>query len=244
MEDINYIDNYFNGELTQPEIAVFEQKIINDPAFAEEVAFYCNAMQTIKQQSVVARKQRFREIYQQIKPNEATVKTIVFRKWWPYVAAAAVITALVIGWQLYAGSGSIDKKAEAYVQSHYQVMGVQMSATEDSLGMGARLFNENKMTEALQVFENIVKSNPGGDKGLKEAGIVSLKSGNYDKALTYFIALENLPLHANPGKFNHALTLIKRNQPGDKEAAKQLLHQVIDQKLEEKETAAKWLKDF
>ena len=57
-------------------------------------------------------------------------------------------------------------------------------------------------------------------------GIVYLKLGNYDKALQYFKQFENDTLYANPSQFNQALTLLKRNLPGDKQKAKELLQHV------------------
>ncbi|HKO81806.1 MAG TPA: hypothetical protein VJU78_15480, partial [Chitinophagaceae bacterium] len=76
------------------------------------------------------------------------------------------------------------------------------------------------------------------------AGIVSLRLEQYDKAVNYFSKIENIKLHANPGKFYHALVLIKRSQPGDMETAKQLLKQVVENDLEGKEEAEKWLKKW
>jgi tetratricopeptide (TPR) repeat protein len=79
----------------------------------------------------------------------------------------------------------------------------------------------------------------------KYAGIVSLRLGQYDKAINYFSQLANYTqLYANPGKFYHALTLMKRNRPGDKQTAKILLEQVVQNDLEEKETAQQWLKKW
>jgi hypothetical protein len=44
--------------------------------------------------------------------------------------------------------------------------------------------------------------------------------------------LENYTqLYANPGKFYHALTLLERNLPGDKQQVKILLEQVVQNYL-------------
>jgi tetratricopeptide (TPR) repeat protein len=76
----------------------------------------------------------------------------------------------------------------------------------------------------------------------KYAGIVYLRLSNYDKALAYFQDLEKYTsLYANPAIFYHALTLMKRNQPGDKQTAKQLLQQVVQNNLEGKGNAKQWL---
>jgi tetratricopeptide (TPR) repeat protein len=79
------------------------------------------------------------------------------------------------------------------------------------------------------------------DVALKNLGLTYLRLGNYDKALTYFRQLEKYALYSNPAIFYQALTLMKRNQPGDKEKAKELLQRVRDNDLEGKEFAEKWL---
>ena len=76
----------------------------------------------------------------------------------------------------------------------------------------------------------------------KYAGIVSLRLKDYDKAINYFSLLENYTnLYANPGKFFHAIALLKRNKPGDKEQAKALMEQVVQNNLDGKEDAQKLL---
>ena len=67
----------------------------------------------------------------------------------------------------------------------------------------------------------------------------------YDKAINYFSQLGNYTYFMQtPGKFYHALTLMKRNQPGDNETAKQLLQQVVENDLEGKKDAEEWLKKW
>ena len=48
----------------------------------------------------------------------------------------------------------------------------------------------------------------------------------------------------NPGEFYQALTLMKRNLPGDKQKAKILLQEVVNKNLTDNETAQDWLKDL
>jgi len=57
----------------------------------------------------------------------------------------------------------------------------------------------------------------------------------YDKAIDYFFQLEYYNLYSNPGKFYQGLTLLKRNMPGDKQAAKVLLQQTLQNDLNGKE---------
>lgn len=245
MSDLAYIDSYFKSELTPEEIVIFEQRIQNDPAFAETVAFYFGVMGEMKSRSAGEKKKEFRKIYDENKFHNNEVKIAHVRRLWPYIAVAAVVAGIIFGWYMYLKPSSLPYLADEYIKEHFRVeMGVKMDGEKDSLDKAMKLYNEHKLPEALEQFEKIIQSNKNADIPIKMAGIVSLQLGEYDKAVDYFTQLEYLTFYSNPGKLYHAIALIKRNRPGDKEMAKQLLKQVIDQDLEGKETAQKWLKSF
>jgi tetratricopeptide (TPR) repeat protein len=116
-----------------------------------------------------------------------------------------------------------------------------MSANEDSLQKGKNLYNEGKLTEALQQFELLIRSDTSNTEAKKLAGVTYLRLQQYDKAIPYFEQLERVSLYSNSGKFYHALTLMKRNLPGDDQKARLLLQEVVENDLHEKETAKEWL---
>ena len=244
MSDLTYIDKYFKKELSQEEITEFERKINDDPLFAEEVAFYCSTMQVINDELAEEKKKQFRKIYDDVKLQSSSKPPIIKRSW-IYIAAAAAVVGLIIGWYLFATPSSIQHLADRYIEENFKVdMGVQMAGNEDRLDSAIRLYNEDKLPEALSQFEMIIKSDSIAEQSKKMAGIVSLRLRDYDKAIDYFTQLEKLTLYSNPGKLYHAIALIKRNRNGDKEIAKQLLQQVVEQGLEGKETAKEWLKSL
>jgi hypothetical protein len=243
MANTAYIDSYFNKELPASEQAGFEQKIISDPDFAEEVLLYCGALKLAKELSIAEKKQRFRELYNTNKEQQQPAKIRTLRKWWPYVAAAAVVTGILF-WSLgYFTDASIQQKATAYMKEHFTTISVQMSSGGD-MQQAKELFNLNKLPDALTILNRILAAGTGSDEAKELAGIVNLRLENYDQAIVHFSDLEKSTSYTNPGKFYHALTLIKRNQAGDNDKAKLLLQQVVNENLDEKETAARWLKDL
>lgn len=247
---IDYIDKYFKKELTLEEITEFERKINDDPVFAEEVAFYCSAMQAINDQLAEEKKKQFRKIYDERKPGSNNVKPSLIKRLWPYMTAAAVITGLIVGWYIFLKPSSPQQLADQYIRQHFKAeIGVKMTGKEDSLDEAIRFYNENinnekKLPEILRKFEEIIQGDSTTDLPKKMAGIVSLRLGEYDKAIDHFTQLEKLNLYSNPGKLYHAIALIKRNRNGDKEMVEQLLKQIVEQELEGKETAQEWLKSL
>lgn len=246
MQDLEYIDDYFKGVLPKEETGRFEQRILSEPPFAEAVSFYCMARQAAKEQLLPQQKERFRELYRKYTPPVTAVKPSLVRRLLPYTAVAAVLAALLIGWYVWMRPVSPQQMADAYIKKELTTFGVSMGSRQDSLQTGIQLHNEGKDAEALQQFEHMLAANAGDFKALTYAGIVSLRLGLYDKALQYFSRLEQYPnLYSNPGKFYYALTLMKRNGPGDKDQAKKLLQQVAQSStLEGKEQAQQWLRQW
>jgi len=236
-EHLGYIDSYFNKELSPEECRIFELRIEQDPAFAEEVAFYLNTLNEAKAQLAVQKKERFREIYQEIRPSQHRG---LVRRFWPYVSAAAVTIALVFRFVFFSPSMSPIKLANEYIQSDLAIISTDMGMG-DSIEIGKKLYNEGKFEDAQKQFERIILADSLESSAKEYAGIVSLRLEQYDKAIQYFVELENTRLKINPGKFYHALTLMKRNGPGDLQEAKKLLHAVEEENLKFKDIAKKWL---
>jgi tetratricopeptide (TPR) repeat protein len=240
MDDYNYIDNYFKGMLPPEEMKRFDQKIQEDPAFAENIAFYCSTMQEIKNQVAENKKQRFREMYD--KANLPARPGLV-RRFWPYLAAAAVIGVVFL--VLMFTKPAPAEMADQYVRQHFQNLPVTMSNREDEMKKGLQLYNENKLPAALQQFENIIQSDTADFTAKKNAGIVCLRMEQYDKALEYFRQIAAKPgYYSNPGLFYQAITLLKRNHPADTKTAENLLREVVEKDLEGSKIAGKWLKVF
>ena len=241
MESFEYIESYFEKKLSPDESGKFEQRIKDDSLFAEEVSFYLSSKQAAMSTLADEKKRRFREIYQ----SKEVVLPLRTLKLWPAIAAAAIVIGIVFGVFMWMKPVSTEQLAEKYMQDNLQAMSVTMDSKENSLQTGIRLYNESKYTEALQQFEDIIKSDSSSFTAIEKAGIVSLQLKEYDKALNWFQRLANYPgLYSNQGKFYQALTLMKRNLPGDKANAQQLLQEVVKNDLSGKQEAEQWLKNW
>ena len=248
MTDKNdYIDRFYKGELSSDELVAFDKMVREDPQFAEEVAFYGTTYEVINHELAIERKKKFREIY-----NENDESTIIHRtpvrKLWQTIAAAAVIVTAIIGAYVlfFRSSPSSPRQlADTYLKEQLLTLGVTMGSHPDSVQQAKSLYNEGKYADALQQFESLAGASSLDPDIKQDAGLAALRLEQYDKALKYFTELENYRgLYSNPGKFLHALTLIKRNQSGDMQAAKQLLSEVVEKDLDKKEIAEQWLKQW
>ena len=247
MDNLEYIETYFNEDLSPERKREFEQKITTDPVFAEEVAFYLSAKNEAAKEMKNER-ERFKEIYEQYKQGNHVndnPQPPLLRKLWPWAAAvAAVLAGIIFGLNVWLKPALPKELADKYMQENFQTLSVTMGNNEDSLQAGLRLYNAGRLEEALKQFESMILNDTSFFEAKKYAGIVSLRLEKYDKAINYFFQVENTRLYANPGKFYHALALMKRNQPQDKQDAKILLQQVVENDLAEKEIAREWLKKW
>jgi tetratricopeptide (TPR) repeat protein len=238
--NLEFIKQFYKGE-TPAENKEFEKRVTEDPVFAEEAAFYLSALQAAKQQLADEKKQRFRELYEQ--QRISAQKQSPVRRLWPYAAAAAMIAGVVLCWFLFLKPPSAQQLAENYIRQNFETLGVTMGNEQNQLQKGLAFYNSGSLKEALQQFEILINLDSTDFAAKKYAGITALRLRQYNKALHYFKLLKDQPgLYANPGAFLQAITLLKRNLPGDKQAAKALLQEVVQKDWEGRETAEQWLK--
>jgi tetratricopeptide (TPR) repeat protein len=243
-DNLEYIDAYFQQMLNAEEIKRFEQKIAEDPEFADEVAFYLAAKQTSKAEADLEKKERFRQLLEEQAPVINIDRDRSTQRIWIYrvSVAAGVLVCLFLAWYFFLGnSASPRQMAEKYISENFTTLSVTMTTKKDSIEEGKRLYNTGQYEAAIKQFESIGQRDPGNYSTKKYLGIVYLRIADYEKALQYFQEFEKDTLYSNPSLFYQALTLLKRNQPGDKQKAKELLQQVRDNDLEGKEFAQKWL---
>ena len=241
MHSLEYIDSYFKGEFSSQEKMEFERKMVEDPSFADDVAFYISTRQVSKDLVIEEKKNNFRKIYSEYN-KEAKVFSI--RRIWSYAAAAVVVFGMSISWFLFTRQATPTQMAEQYIKENLNRLPVNMGGRQDSLQMGVNFFNEGKLSEGQAIFEAMVAREGDDDKALEYAGETALKQQDYQKAIQYFNQLEKIKLEYNPGKFYHALTLMSRNGTGDAPAAKKLLQEVVNEGLAKKEDAEKLLKSL
>ena len=235
------IDDFFEGHPNPQQRKQFEERLKNDPEFAREVAFYLGAKQTLKEEAKEEKKKRFRALFDE--QQKTTTRVVPMNSIRKYAVAAAIIGVLALSWFLFRNDSETTKQfADRYVQQNYGKLSVSMGS-QDSLQLGLNLYNSGKFNESLQQFEGILQNNPNATSAMKFAGLAALQLHQYDKALNHFSRLANYPgLFANAGVFLQAITLSKRNLPGDQQRAKELMQQVVKDNLGERKGAEDFLR--
>ena len=158
-------------------------------------------------------------------------------------AAAGVILILTAYFSFFQNNTDPRQLANRYVKEDLSHLSITMDGAKDSLQQGIAAYNDKAYAKSVQLFEAVYKAHPENSDALKYAGITYLVTKEYNKALQCFNELAaKKELFSNPGMFLKAVTLLQRNQPGDREQAEQLLQQVINEKSDGSREAELWLK--
>jgi tetratricopeptide (TPR) repeat protein len=238
METLEFIEGYFKGELPAEDRKRFEDTVRQDPAFANEVAFYISAGMAAGEMVAEERTKRFSVL--EAARNPVTGKLISMKKLW-WAAAAGVI--LLISVYLGTGNPSLKTLAGNFVEDHYSKVDASMGASADLAQQGVAAYNKKNFKTARVKFEQVLQQNPADNKALEYAGLAALQLEEYETALTHFRKLSAISgLYENRGPFLEATTLLLRNESNDKQDAIRLLHEVVSKKLYGSGEAAEWLK--
>ena len=249
MDSLEYIDAYFGGEFSPEETNQFEKRIQDDPVFAEEVADYLSARVAAKEINDEERKRRFRELYRGETGREmrsdgdglGAVRKMNSRRWVPVAAAAAILAVVALAWLLLFRPANPSRLAERYIRENLSQLPAKMGSA-DGLASGVALYNSGKFADAFQRFDDLLRVDSSNPTALLDIGLVSLRMENYDKALVYFLKLQNhTDSRVNPALFYEALTLMRRGHPGDSDQARQLLKRIVEENLDKKEDARELL---
>lgn len=242
-ETLDYIDAYFQKQLSEAEKDRFEERCVRDEDFAADVAFYISSREAVRQKLLEEKTKAW-----SAEEGAGDGKVVAmgparqkpFARWLAYAAAACV--TIFIGLYFLYPSATPQTLAHAYVKETLSHLDHTMDGSRDSLQQGITAYNDGRYDEALALFAGVYKAHPDNSDALQYAGRVYLQQKAYDKALAQFGELSGKKLFSNWGPFLTAVTLLDRNRAGDKEAAKALLEQVRDQHLDGEKEAGEWLR--
>lgn len=244
MNDLQeYIEAYFQKSLSPEEKKIFEDRCVNDERFAKEVSWFVASREAVRRMLLDEKKMEWSNLVSRSSTQDMPVpKLITMRRRIIYIAAAAVLLIAVALWFPFQ-SQTPQKLVNQYLHNNYSVLSQTMGVGQDSLQKGIGAYNNKDYTKALELFEGYYRKHPEKVQTKFYIGLVYLATKDYDKALQQFQELsEAKELASNPGMFFMALTLINRNNEGDRARAKDLLSRVVQANQTGSEEAIKLLK--
>ena len=240
---LRYIEDYFEGQLSAEDRQVFERRCEFDPAFAREVAMYLNMRSALRAAYYENKKKDFESFAknQSGAAGRRMLSVPVF-VWISGIAATITIAAAVL---FFFGEPNPQQLATTYIEQNLETISVTMGVEQDSLAIGVNAYNDQDFDRAEKIFTNLLKYPSVKFNGMKYLGMVALAKGDYESALEHFERLSQYEgMHANPGMFYKAVTLMKRSEPQDIEEAKKILATVVRDQMAGHKEAERWLETF
>ncbi|MFT4031180.1 MAG: hypothetical protein QM669_02055 [Siphonobacter sp.] len=232
MNELEQVERFFQGEMSEAERQNFENAIISDEALASAAAFYLQTRQAARLEVIASKQWNTQPI--PLKTN-----------WARYSAGIAATILLLAGTWFFWFKPNTDRSvlANQYIQDHFVTLNATMGSSENTLQQGISLYNQGKITEAQKFFNTWIQVHPADTEAQQLAGITALRLRQYDEAVKHFQALSRrTDLYANSGPFYEAIARLQRQQPGDEAAAQKLLEWVVAEKLPGNEQARHWIK--
>ena len=243
-EYFEYIDAYFQKELSDSEKEKFEQRCIDDEQFANDVAFYISSRAAIKDTLLEQKKMEWSQLQDKQAAGRpvSPVRGLNYRKWIPYAAAACLVLAVILFPLL--SKDSPQELADNYIGEHLNSISQTMDASADSLQLGIASYNNKDYARALTLFEAVYAAHPEHNDALRYLGQTHLVTGNFARAIEAFEQLSKEKGYSNPGLFLKSVALMKRGQGDDEAVAKGLLEKIAKEGLDGSKEAEKWLKNW
>lgn len=240
MDTMDFIESYFNQTLSEEERSEFERRCVEDTAFAHDVAFYVAARESLRENLLQQKQTTWQQNKVEEEPFIPRLKRSFTSRWISYAAAACLVLAVSV--YLFETNSAPSRLADNFIKSNYNTLSQNMSADSDALALGKTAYNEKKYDDALSYFKSVEQHDGENSEAKQYTGLAYLQKDEYDSAIKQFDELSSMRIFSNPGDFLKAVSLMKRNKPGDKEKAKLLLQKVISQREEYIEQARDWEK--
>src|SRR5690606_1265517 len=117
----------------------------------------------------------------------------------------------------------------------------EQAGKDDVLQEGVRQYNQKKFKEACEIFERILKSNPGNEEARYYNGLSHLELGDWEKAVKNFDHVKAGTDYYEGAQWSKATALLKN---GDKATAKIILKEIAGRTGPNRQKAEEMLKDI
>ncbi len=233
--NLEIIDNYLKGELSDSEKLTVEKQIATDKEFAKDFTLMHMAHKAAKELADAQRKKDFESLQSGL---ELQNKSNVFLQNNKIKWAAAASIALIISffWIFNTGENS-GNLANNYIKNHLTELPVMMGNSKDSLQLGIDSYNKKEYQLATNIFEKLANKEP---KAQEYLGLALLQMEKYDDAITIFEKLSQNELYKSRAKVLEALSLIKK---GDKVKSYEIIKSINkkDLSVEDREFIEGWV---
>ncbi|MFK8005214.1 MAG: tol-pal system YbgF family protein [Saprospiraceae bacterium] len=222
------IDQFLQKKLQGQELTDFMKKLNTDDSFAEEVESQRVVAKGIEHEGTKELRQRLKKIHQKVRDEQerkSNAKRIIipYRRW---IAAAAVVLLIVIGFNFWNSSSSNQELYSKYYQAYVPNFTTRADALTGKI-KAENAYRAGNYKNAIVLLEELEGEEANDSRVLLGLGNASLNIDEYQSAIVQFnkIIQNNDELYLDQAKWYLALTYIKN---GKIEESKSWLRQLAN----------------
>lgn len=206
----NQIDRYVNGEMTTSEVNVFEQRMRENGALAEEVLLHRDVLVGMNQYFNLDLKKKLQEEEARLKKKPVNVF-----KW--VGIAASIVLIIAAYFVFFTGQTDPQQLYAQYYQPYPNIVAPAQRSDDNTANQGLSLYEAGNYTEALKFFNQQISEGKDDAYLLFYAGIASLNTNAEASAIEYFEKVVNRQdaTFASPAQWYLGLTYLKLEQKRD-----------------------------
>lgn len=193
MKQLETIEKYLEGELTEAERSAFEQEIANDPELAEHIRLHQQLEHSLSNREEIEVEQQLESIIAAIDlekeaPADESPTTSKSIPWGRILSLAAAVTVIAVGTWILLSSGPQSSK-ELYAMHYNAYDGSAELRSENGIPKSLLTeafdtYNNREFTKAIGSFEEILELSPGNPRAHFYLAICFLETGKPDQAKT------------------------------------------------------------
>ncbi|MEA3494956.1 MAG: hypothetical protein U9R42_02860 [Bacteroidota bacterium] len=243
-ENIELIERYMDGNLSEEEKLIVESKIANNPAFADEVELRKEINEAILEADVDDFKEKLEIVFQDQQEQNKVLehfKSILYGKKKMLVASMLLLVIAISGIFLITNKNDMQYVIDNYYQPYEAKVLVRSDDTNPitiMLNTAMQKYEEQEYYEAVGLFEEVLKMDNKNIQGHLFSGISNFEIEEYLKANESFnyIINDNNNLYIDQAKWYLGFCYLEME---DKEKALDLFQNISESDSYYKETAKK-----
>ncbi len=225
-QNIELIDNYLKGNLSDHAVQEFEQKLKTDTAFSAAVALQKDIISGIESHFDAQLKEKLQNIESEFSQDKKETKVIPLQNWKPLAVAASVVLILAVGYLKFFSAPNTQEVYLSYYEPYPNIVSPSERSAESQKQDAMAFYEKGEYKTAISLFDTDLATSPNSDYLQFYMALSQLSLKNTEEAiplLTNVVRHDNSKFQA-PAAWYLALAY---TQQGEIDSAKNQLQSII-----------------
>ena len=213
LKNIELIENYFEGKLSDADKTAFETRLIIDSDFKEEAELYKNIVAGIKENGAANLKAKLKLVDDELDNEPVIIKLETKKtslvKYLAIAASVILVISLSVYWNL-SDKSNLPELAIAYYEKEKGLPN-EMSVSENQLSDAMASYKNNDYVIVKSKLNELLKQNNSNDTLRYFLGITNFELKDYSAALVSFTLINNESVYYEKAQYRLVLIELLAN---------------------------------